>query len=197
MTHYYRRPSRLAKRVLVSDYIRGVTVEFYTQPGVFSYKRVDEGTKLLLEHLVLPREDATVLDVGCGYGVIGITIAKAHPRTRVYMVDVNPVAVELARLNAKHNGVADRVTVLLGSVYEPVNGMRFDLIASNPPLSAGMDVVEEIVRGAPSHLSNGGSLQMVLRKGEERVRRLLADLFPEVTILARKKGYTVVAAWKR
>jgi 16S rRNA G1207 methylase RsmC len=171
-------------------------VEFYTQPGVFSYKRVDEGTRLLIESVKLPRDDAVVLDLGCGYGVIGITLAKAHSKLKVYMVDVNPVAVELARLNARHNGVSDRVEVLLGDLYEPVRGLKFDLIVSNPPLAAGLQVLERIVSEAPYHLNSGGSLQLVVRKGAETVERMLEDHFTRVEVLARKKGYTVLAGWK-
>ncbi len=195
MTHYFRRPRRHSLRILVSDYLRGVTVEFYTQPGLFSYKEIDEGTKLLVENIKLPKEDAVILDIGCGYGVIGITLAKAHPRVRVYMVDVNPLAVELAKLNAKHNGVADRVTVFQGSLYEPVWGMKFDLIVSNPPLSAGMNTVETLVKEAPAHLNRGGSLQLVLRKGANRIQDLMEKLFDKVEVLARKKGYSVLVGW--
>ncbi len=195
-THYFRRPPRAAVRTLVADYLRGVTVEFYTQPGLFSYKRIDEGTRLLVEAVKLPREDAVVLDLGCGYGVIGITLAKAHPKLRVYMVDVNPVAVELAKLNARHNGVADRVVVLRGNLYEPVADIEFDLIVTNPPLAAGMETVRAIVEQGYGRLREGGSLQLVVRKGAGAVEEVMRRVFGEVEVLARKKGYTVLAAWK-
>ena len=195
MHHYYKKPLRKTTRTLVSDHLRGVTVEFYTQPGLFSYKEVDEGTRMLVESAVVPKEDATILDLGCGYGVIGIVLAKAYPRARVYMVDVNPVAVELAKLNAKHNGVADRVTVLQGDLYEPVKDLKFDLIITNPPLAAGMKTVLRIVEKAPSHLNPRGSLQLVLRKGVETVRKAMEKAFLRVETLARKKGYTVLAGW--
>ncbi len=196
MTHYFRKPLRKTMRTLISDHIRGVTVEFYTQPGLFSYREVDEGTRILLEHVVLPRDDATILDVGCGYGVIGITLAKAHPRVRVYMIDVNPVAVELAKLNAKHNGVDGRVIVLQGSLYDPVKDVKFDLIVSNPPLAAGMKIVLEIVEKAPHYLNPGGSLQLVIKKGAETVRKRMEQVFARIEVLAREKGYTVIAGWK-
>ncbi len=160
---------------------------------VFSAEEVDEGTRLLLEYARVP-EEGVVLDMGCGYGVIGITLAKLNPRLRVYMVDVNPRAVELARYNARLNGVEDRVVVLEGSLYEPVKGLRFNAIFSNPPLAAGMRVVEGIVLGAPEHLVEGGSLQMVLRKGAERIARLMERVFGGDEVVARKKGYTILYA---
>lgn len=194
-SHYFRPRGRRGPRWLVSDHLRGVTVEFYVSTDVFSPGEVDTGTRLLIEHALVP-ERGTVLDLGCGYGVIGITLAKAYLGLRVVMVDVNPRAVELARLNARHNGVEDRVTVLQGSLYEPVEGMVFDAILSNPPLAAGMKTVEEIIRGAPRHLAPGGSLQLVMKKGANKALELMRSVFGEARVLLRKKGYTILYARK-
>ena len=193
MSHYYRPSRRYRGSWVIADVLRGVSVEFRVSGDVFSAEEVDEGTRLLIETAIVP-EEGVVLDMGCGYGAIGVTLAKAYPRLRVYMVDVNPRAVELARLNAKLNGVSDRVVVLHGDLYEPVNGMVFDAILSNPPLAAGMRVVERIVREAPPHLKPGGTLQMVLRKGVERIARLMDEVFGGHEVLVRKKGYTVLMA---
>ncbi len=194
-THYFKTSRRRGPQRLISDYIRGVTVEFYTSAGVFSPKGIDEGTRLLIEYAKIPSK-GIILDLGCGYGVIGITLAKAHPQIRVVMTDINPVAIELARKNAKHNGVAKRVEILLGDLYEPVKNRRFDVILSNPPVTAGMNVVKRIIVEAPDHLVNGGSLQLVIRKGVEAIKNLMEDVFGSVTLLARKKGYSVLAAYK-
>jgi len=192
--HYYsRRPRRRGSRRLIGCFLRGVTVEFYVYPGVFSVDEVDEGTRLLVENAIVP-EDGVVLDMGCGYGVIGVTLAKRYPRLRVVMVDVNPSAVELARMNARLNRVEDRVEVLLGDLYGPVEGRVFDAIISNPPMSAGMRVVEGIIRGAPRHLRRGGWLELVVRRGAERVARVMEEVFGGVEVLARKHGYRVLAS---
>ncbi|ABM81160.1 class I SAM-dependent methyltransferase [Hyperthermus butylicus] len=193
--HYYRPRSRKGPRMLVSDYLRGVTVEFYVSTEVFSPREVDEGTRLLIEHAIVP-EEGTVLDMGCGYGAIGITLAKAHPRLHVVMVDVNPKAVELARLNARHNGVENRVEVLQGDLYEPVKGYHFDAIISNPPLAAGMKIIEKLILEAPAHLKPGGSLQIVMRKGAEKAKELMQKAFGNAKVLLRKKGYTILYAEK-
>lgn len=194
-SHYYRPRSRRGPRRLISDHLRGVTVEFYVSSDVFSPSEVDTGTRLLIEHAEVP-EQGTVLDLGCGYGAIGITLAKAYPRLRVVMVDVNPRAVELAKLNARHNRVEDRVTVLHGNLYEPVEGRVFDAILSNPPLAAGMATIEEIIRRAPQHLAPGGTLQLVMRKGANRALDLMKEAFGDAHVALRKKGYTVLYARK-
>ncbi len=194
--HYYHKPRRLHVRQLVSDYLRGVTVEFYVAPGVFSWKEVDEGTRILVEHAIVP-EQGVILDLGCGYGVIGITLAKAYPRLRVVMVDINPLAVELAKLNAKLNKVEDRVEVLQGDLYTAVEGREFDAIISNPPLAAGFKTLQRIIEEAPQHLKTGGLLELVLRKGEEKVENMMRKVFGNARTLLRKKGYTILVAEKQ
>jgi len=188
--HYYTSSKRRDLYMLISDFIRGVSLEFETAGGVFSYKRIDPGTRLLIERALIP-DEGTVLDIGCGYGAIGIAIAKLNPRLRVYMVDINREAVKLARRNAKRNGVEDRVVVLHGDLYDPVKGMKFVAIYSNPPLAAGMEVVKRIITEAPQHLELGGTLQVVVRKGHETVKKLMENTFGNVKQLAAKRGYRV------
>ena len=92
--HYYaEKPISIGRKEIISDVVRGVAVEFIVEAGVFSRRRIDPGTKLLLESAVIP-EEGNVLDVGAGYGVIGITIAKLNPKLKVYMVDINKRAVK-------------------------------------------------------------------------------------------------------
>ena len=191
-SHYYTGRRRGPAR-LVSDTVLGVTLEFYVAPGVFSTEGIDEGTRLLLETARVP-EEGTVLDMGCGYGAIGIALAKRHPGLRVVMVDVNPLAVDLARRNARLNQVEDRVEVLHGNLYEPLEGRVFDAILSNPPLAAGMETVLGIIRGAPGHLAPGGTLWLVMRKGAAKALEEMKKLFPEARIARRKKGYTILMA---
>ena len=193
-SHYYtEKPKVIGRRSVISDVIRGIPVEFVIEPGVFSCERVDPGTKLLLEYAVIPSE-GVVLDMGAGYGVIGITLAKINPKLKVYMVEINTRAVQLARINAKRNNVEKQVVVLQGNLYEPVDNMKFNAIYSNPPLTAGMSIVEEIIRGAKDHLVENGILQMVLRRGYERIRRIILETFNNIEVLASKRGYKVVLA---
>ncbi len=195
--HYYsRRAGGGGAKRLISDFIREVGVEFVTLPGVFSPSRIDPGTRLLLEYAVLP-ENGLILDVGCGYGVIGITVAKAHPALKVYMTDVNLDAVKLARINARRNGVEERVVVLHGDLYDPLpRQVLFDAILSNPPLSAGMKVVKRLVSEAPKHLRPEGTLQLVVWRAHTLVEEVVRKTFGSLEILASKKGYKVILARK-
>lgn len=196
--HYYSRKSRKGVYQLISDYIRGVSVEFEVVSGLFSYKYIDEGTKLLLEYAEI-NEKGIVLDLGCGYGVIGITLAKLNSNLEVYMIDVNEDAVEIAKRNIIRNGLdPNRVKVLRGNLYEPVKNIQFNAIYTNPPLSAGMHVVEQIIKEAPTYLQKEGTLQIVVRRGSEKVYKLLTEVFRSEAIkkLASKRGYKVYLARK-
>jgi 16S rRNA (guanine1207-N2)-methyltransferase len=196
--HYYKSSHKRASQyILISDFIRGITVEFEAIPGLFSYKYVDEGTKLLLEYAEIPSEGA-VLDVGCGYGVIGITIAKLNPRLKVYMIDVNEEAVRLTKRNVARNGLKeDRVIVLQGDVYEPVKDMTFNAIYSNPPFAAGLHIVKRIVIEAPHYMKPDATLQIVARKGAEKVKNLMCQVFGNVETKISKKGYKVLLSRKQ
>jgi 16S rRNA (guanine1207-N2)-methyltransferase len=108
---------------------------FETDRGVFSHGAVDRGTRLLLEALEVRPEDE-ILDVGCGYGVVGLVAAAQASRGRAVLVDINERAVALALRNARRNGIHN-AEVLWGNLYEPVGERTFDLIATNPPIRAG------------------------------------------------------------
>jgi len=192
--HYFsRRPSSKGRRGLVKARLRGLDLEFLTAGGVFSYRRIDRGTQLLVESMRLP-ESGRLLDLGCGYGVVGVAAARVSPSLEVWMTDVNERAVSLAEANLGRNGV-EGATVRLGDLYEPVAGLEFDCIVSNPPISAGMRrVVEPLVRGAVDHLVEGGSLQLVVQsnKGGKTLTGMMEDAFGGVEILARSGGYRVL-----
>ncbi len=194
--HYYTRQKRKSSYMLISDFIRGITVEFEVVPGLFSYKRIDDGTRLLLEYARIP-DSGAILDLGCGYGVIGIVLAKLNPQIKVYMVDINEEAVRVAKRNLQRNSLSeDRVAVLHGNLYEPVKNLKFKAIYSNPPLSSGFETLEKIILEAPSHLEEGGTIQIVVRKGVERVSKLMSETFTQTEILATHKGYKVILSRK-
>jgi 16S rRNA (guanine1207-N2)-methyltransferase len=186
--HYYKKTP--GKKVLIPLVIHGVSLQFISYTSLFSGSYVDEGTLLLLENIRVPGE-GVILDIGCGYGVIGITIAKLNPKLRVYMTDVNPLAVKATKQNSKLNNVEDRVVVLEGDRYEPVKNMLFNAIYSNPPLSAGMKIVEDIVLGAREHLFRDGFAQFVLAKGGEYLAREARKTYSLVEAIS-KKGYILL-----
>ncbi len=149
-----------------------------------------------MESVILPKEGC-MLDLGCGYGPVGIVAAASQPNLRVFLVDVNKRAVWLAKQNAKRNNVGT-IKVLRGFLYEPVEALEFDIIVCNPPVSAGMSIVSQIVTAAPEHLKRNGSLQLVARTntGGKRIQRIMEEAFGNVKTLAKKGGYRVLLSKK-
>ena len=151
--HYFtERPKSMGKYGLVRAYMRGRAFEFFTASGVFSKKRIDNGTRLLVESMILPKE-GYALDIGCGYGAVGIIAAAIQPDLEVFLVDVNKRAVWLARQNIEKNRIYN-AEAKSGFTYEPVKDLMFDCILSNPPVSAGMQTVRAIISEAPEHNLN-------------------------------------------
>jgi 16S rRNA (guanine1207-N2)-methyltransferase len=186
-----RRPAEVSVRV------RGIPLTLRTDAGVFSRGSLDRGTELLIEALELgPCE--LVLDLGCGYGAVGIVAAKLSEGSHVVMTDINERAVRLARENVRKNAVAN-AEVRRGDLYAPVAGMAFDHIVSNPPLREGRAVVDRIVAEAPAHLLDSGRLWLVARtrQGAESLRGRMATAFGNADIVRRGSGYKVLRSTKR
>ncbi len=192
MPHYYsrRQPKRKAERI-ISFIVKNIAITLETSPNVFSKNDIDPGTRLLLEDIVVP-EKGVVLDLGTGTGVIGIFLAKTNPFLKVYMTDINPLAIRLARLNAKINNVINNVVVLESDLYDKLDKHFFDAIYTNPPISAGWETLAKIIREAPVHLKENGFLMMVLYRGEEKAVELGKKVFVKVTVIKRKKGYSII-----
>jgi 16S rRNA (guanine1207-N2)-methyltransferase len=196
--HYYNElPKSKANLGLVRTQLRGEPFEFLTASSVFSKTRVDLGSRLLIESMILP-ESGTILDVGCGYGAVGIAAATFNPRLHIVMTDVNARAVQLARYNCERNRVTN-CDVRHGHLYDPVKGVTFKVVLSNPPVSAGMGTVKAIISGAAEVMDEGATFQMVIRSkiGAKTLPDLLIEHFGACDILARQSGYRVLSAQKR
>ncbi len=188
--HYFsEKPKCPPEYRIIRTLILGKLFEFITCKGVFSYKRIDLGTRILIESADISR-GSYVLDLGCGYGPIGIAMAKVY-NCKVIMTDINKRAIKLAKENVIRNRVQGLVEVRRGNLYEPVKGEKFDTILTNPPLAAGKSVIYAIIEGAKNHLKKNGSLQVVVRKGKEIVRRKMEETFGNVEILSKRAGYRV------
>ena len=133
--HYFsEKPTSPKKRGLIKCRLRGQEYEFLTISGIFSYKKVDTGTMLLIEAMKLP-ETGMALDLGCGYGAIGVVAARLRPRLQVILTDINERAVDLAEENIYRNKAVN-ARVLLGNLYEPVAGWKFDVVLTNDQIAA-------------------------------------------------------------
>jgi len=198
VNHYFvQHPKSKPKLGLIRTYLRRRPFEFLTASGVFSKKRVDLGTRLLIESMVLP-EKGLVLDVGCGYGAVGVSAAVFNPHLHVVMVDVNERAVWLAKQNIQLNNVSN-AEVRQGYIYEPVKDLTFNCILSNPPVTAGMQTVKKIITEAPMQMKVKGLFQIVVRSkiGGKRLRMILEEAFGSTHIHARKSGYRVFISEKQ
>jgi 16S rRNA G1207 methylase RsmC len=195
--HYFvAHPKSETQLGIIRTHLRGKPLEFLTASSVFSKKRVDLGTRLLIESMILP-EKGCVLDVGCGYGAVGIAAASFNSNLRVIMVDVNERAVWLAKQNIELNNLGN-AEVRCGHLYEPVKELTFNCILSNPPISAGIETVKAIITEAPKLMTNEASLQMVVKSkvGGRRLQLIFKETFGNVETLSRKSGYRVLMAEK-
>jgi 16S rRNA (guanine1207-N2)-methyltransferase len=197
--HYFSPdPDSRLEYGLIDTVLRGRRYRFLTASGVFSVKRVDTGTRVLVEAMPIP-SGGRLLDVGCGIGVIGLVAAVESPCLEVTLTDVNPRATMLAARNVERMGLGN-VRVLRGSLYEPVEGESYDVVVSNPPISAGMrKVVEPLVRGARDHLVVGGRLLVVVQsnKGGRTLAGFLDEWFGGHEVVERSSGYRVLSAVAR
>lgn len=188
--HYYtERPHSDLKLGIIKTRLRGEGFRFLTSSGVFSKKDIDKGTRLLIENMVINDGDY-VLDIGCGYGAIGIAAAR-NRRTRVVLTDINRRAVRLTEENIKLNDVGTNATSVQGDLYEAVEHEKFDVILCNLPMSAGLDLVFKIIDGSKRCLKKSGTVQVVVRKGNRTVEKRLQETFGNVKTLAKKGGYRV------
>ncbi len=194
--HYFSREPQSASRPVACEVDwRGQTLRFETDSGVFSRGEADPGSLLLLN--ALPQEGAgDVLDLGCGWGLMGIAVAKAWPACRATLTDVNLRALDLARENARKNGVT--VRCLESDGLAALAGETFDLVITNPPIRAGKEVIWRLFAEAAAALRPGGSLYVVIRKqqGAESCLRYLKTLLDPVEKVARSGGYWVLKGAK-
>lgn len=177
--------------------LRGRRYRFRTDRGVFSPDRIDPGTRLLIEGMnIHPGE--MVLDLGAGYGPIGIAAAPLAAPGRVYLTEVNARAAELARENIRLNDI-ENAEVRVGDGLAPVADMRFDVILTNPPIRAGYAVVFPLLEAAVERLKPGGRLYVVarVRQGAKTLAAKMASLGLEVNEAKRASGYRLYEGLKR
>lgn len=188
--YFDRHPQSESQPRLIHVENEGRVFAFWTDAGVFSRDGMDKGSRLLLS--ALPEHLAgRALDLGCGWGAMGVIIAAMHPQARVTMADINPRAVALARRNADGNRV--RADVIVSDGFDALSG-AFDLIVLNPPIRAGKVAVYQLFQGCAQRLAQGGSLYIVIRKqqGAESALKYLRTIFEEAAVVERKGGYWVI-----
>lgn len=190
--HYFSAdPQAPFKRAPVRAHVWGHWLELTSGSGVFAQGRLDTGTGVLLREAAPPTDAREVLDLGCGYGVIGLALAIAVPECRVSAVDVNERAILLANENAEAMGVADRFTAHLpGDVPE----RSYDEIWSNPPIRIGKEALHELLLTWLPRLATRGRAVLVVGKnlGADSLQAWLGDQGFPTTKLASAKGFRVL-----
>jgi 16S rRNA G1207 methylase RsmC len=186
-------PDKLREDIVFPARLRDLELSFHSTWGLFSPREIDEGTRLLVKHIELAR-DADCLDLGCGYGALGVVLARLAPGGHTTLVDKDFVAVEFARKNAALNGVQN-VDVQLSNGFSRVERSRFDVIASNLPAKTGKELLYLLLCDARAHLSPGGQLWLVTISGLRRfIERNLLEVFGNYRKVKQGRLHTVATA---
>ena len=197
MSHYYseKQDTKFVSK-LINIKLKETQFELYSAPGVFSKDKLDNGTKLLIEKCEINENDE-VLDLGCGYGVVGIAIKKMYPDTNIFMVDVNKRAVKLTKINLKLHKLSD-VKVTNSDLYKKID-KKFNVILSNPPQSAGKELCFNIITQAKNYLEKNGSLQIGARhqKGGKDLSKKMNEIFGNVGEIAKGSGFRVYISYNK
>ena len=195
MNHYFTNNENLKSEFRTINFsYKSTPFAFLSDNGVFSKNEIDYGSLTMLNEFLDREKSGTVLDMGCGYGFLGIVISKIN-NTFVTMCDVNKRAVHLTKMNIESNKVNSEC--LVSDAYSDITD-KYDLIITNPPIRAGKDKVLEILRGAKEHLNDGGKLYYVIRKdqGAKSISKILEEDY-EIELLKKDKGFYVYLANNR
>jgi 16S rRNA (guanine1207-N2)-methyltransferase len=196
--HYYSRTQQVESDPKFWDYtLKNNQFRFKTDNGVFSKREVDFGSRLLIESFELPSAEGMLLDVGCGYGPIGLSLAKCYQDRMIHMIDVNERAIFLAKENAALNRI-ENVKIYESDRLLKVEENMFAAILTNPPIRAGKKTVHDIFEQSFEHLTSQGELWVVIQKkqGAPSAIEKLNNLFNHVETIDKSKGYFVIKAKK-
>ncbi len=191
-------PNVKVKIHTISESLRRHLYIFKTVTGVFSFRKIDLGTKILIEHMVIPGEPSVLLDLGCGYGPIGVVLSYESPESLVFLIDINKHAIWCTKENIKINLRNNRnIRIFSGNYFEPIKAknLKFNGIFMNPPLRQGRKEFLTLLHIIPNFLESNGSFQFVIKKkmGAPFVLNYLKKEFPskKVDIICKRSGYWV------
>jgi len=191
MAHYYSETQDCEPKVhRVKINILDHEFEIYSASGVFAAKKMDKGTEILLKNFIM-KPKWSVLDLGCGCGIVGVTVAEEFPKAKVLMSDINKRAIRLAMINSENRGLS-HAKVIHSDKFEGISE-KFNTILLNPPQKAGKQVCFDMIEQSKTHLKKGGLLQIVARhnKGGKVLSGKMKDVFGNVRDIAKKSGYRV------
>ena len=198
MSYYFdENPNSESNIKEIKFSLYGQNYAYFTDNGVFSKSKIDEGTYIFLKVLLPLHLTGRILDLGCGYGPIGLTIALNEKQARVDLADINSRALALASRSGERLNLNDRVTFLHSDIFEKIEG-PYDSIVVNPPIRAGKVVTYRMYEESKQYLIDGGSLYVVIRRkqGAESALKYIETVFENVSVLHKEKGYWIIKATK-
>lgn len=199
MNQYFDNNTELKdKDLTVNYYFNNHSFSLYSNSGVFSKNSLDFGSRLLIETVFELKLKGYTLDLGCGIGVVGLTLAY-FDTNKYCFVDVNARATDLTYKNAQLLNLNDRVEVATSDSFTKINEKVFDLILLNPPIRAGKKVIYKLYKDSYDHLISGGLLFIVVRKdqGAKSHEKFLSSVFSSVSIINKDRGYFIYRCQKQ
>ncbi len=181
----------LKKDLLIEAELMGKPLKLATTWGIFSPREIDSGTDLFLKYLDI-KEDEIALDIGCGYGPLGLAIAANAPKGQVHMVDKDFVAVDYANKNAKKNNLGNAKAYLSNGLSAVPNGMMFTTVVSNIPAKVGKEMLSILLHDVHAHLEPGGQFVVVTINGlRQYMKRNFMEVFGNYDKVKQGKDYTI------
>ena len=188
--------SEYRKDIKFSASLSGHTLHFCSTWGVFSPREIDAGTQLLMKYIKIETDD-DCFDLGCGYGPIGLTMAKLAPQGKTLLVDKDFMAIEYSNKNARINNIDNAKAILSNGFQHIERSMRFNVIASNVPAKVGKEMMSLMLHDAHHHLKDNGKLYLVTVNGlRQYMKRNLKEIFGNYKKVKQGKTYTVHLAYK-
>lgn len=190
MPHYYSKKQNSDLRLIkINVQLKEDLFQLFSGSGVFSKKKLDRGTELLINNMII-KDEWKVLDLGCGIGVVGIYVKRNYPDSEVMMTDVNTRAVKLARKNVELHKLD--IDVKDSDGFKKIK-KKFDCVLLNPPQSAGKDLCFRLIENSFEHLKPDGKLQLVARhnKGGRHLSKKIEEVFGNMEVVAKGSGYRI------
>ena len=186
---------KLREDIVFSETLNGIPFVFHSTWGIFSPRNIDEGTLMLLKYLEINETD-NCLDLGCGYGPIGLTMAKLAPKGQTTLVDKDFKAVEYSNKNAELNQVKN-AEALLSNGFDQIRERKFDVVVSNIPAKVGNEMLSLFLHDAYKQMNPGGKIYVVTITGLRKyIKRNFEDVFGNYKKLKQGSNYTVAMATK-
>lgn len=196
MTHYYQKvQTSPVRESTIKVHVLGKTYHFHTASGLFSRDHLDVATRLLIEHCEID-EAKSILDLGCGWGVVAITLADQHPQKTFFASDISDRAVAFTKKNVKLNKT--RVKTISSDLFKDMKDVYVDCILTNPPYVAGREVCFRFIIESFLHLNKSGSLQLVARhtKGGKILSQKMQEVFGNVATIVKSGGFRIYKSIK-